>query len=102
MDFGSVPEASNKIKISLALIAFSLIIVVGVTVVVMKYKINTENLIKEAIENNEPKTEVMTNSQIDHIDKEVHDLTEKFDELKNSLNEAKREIKWLRENCRCR
>jgi len=104
MDFNSVPEASNKVKISLALIVFLLISSIVATIFIMRYVDNINDRLEKALEKEKekPKTEVMANSQIDHIDMEVHELAKDYKDLESSLAKAIREIQWLKENCRCR
>ena len=95
MDFNSVPEASTKVKISLALIVFLLVGAVFVTRYVVMQEAKIEDLSK-------PETEEVDVHQVNHIDEALHELELEFIQVRNDLTRANREIKWLKENCRCR
>ena len=70
-----------------------------VTRYLVKYDIET----KAKIENlSKPETEEVDTNQIDHVDEALHKLELEFVQIKNDLTRAKREIEWLKENCRCR
>ena len=95
MNFNSVPEASNKVKISLALIAFLLIAAIFVTKYVVEQEAKIEDLSK-------PATEKIDANQIDHVDEALHKLELEFVQIRNDLTQIKEEVKWLKDNCRCR
>ena len=106
MDFNSVPEASTKVKLSIALIAFIVFGSIVLTIYIMRYKLEMEHKLEEL--EKKPDTEIVDdtgwgdNDQIAHIDKSVHELELEHVLLKSRITKVEAEVKWLRENCRCK
>lgn len=102
MDFGSVPEASKTTKISYAFIVFLITGAIILTIYIVRYKIETENKFKELLKE-KPNIEVSADvNQIVHIDESVHKLELENALFKNRITKIEAEVKWLRENCKCK
>jgi len=99
MDINSIPEAKKKVTISIALAIFVIVGIIFCTRYFVKYDIETKAKI-EAL--SKPETEGVATHQLDHIDEVVHKLESEFVQVRNDLVRAKGDIKWLKENCRCR
>ena len=99
MDINNVPEVKKKVTISIALAIFVIVGLIYITRYVVRYDMETKAKI-EAL--SEPETEEIDANQVDHIDEALHKLELEFVQIRNDLTRANREIKWLKENCRCR